>query len=152
MARPPMPVEDRIKRAVTIDPDTGCWVWQRAKNREGYGRMSVPNSHRAGGGVWFAHRVSYEVFVGPIPEGLVLDHLCRNRACVNPDHLEPVTHKTNLRRGETLQAANLLKTHCPYGHEFSPENTRIIPRGRRCIACERRRARESKARKREAGR
>ena len=81
------------------------------------------------------------MFVGPLPDGLVLDHLCRNRACVNPEHLEPVTQSVNLLRGETVNAAASARTHCINGHEFSPVNTRISPSGRRvCRSCGRARS------------
>lgn len=145
--KPAEPVADRIKRRVAIDPETGCWLWQGAiATKSGYGRMAI-NNGRFGGERVMIHRMSYETFVGPIPEGLVIDHPCRVRACCNPEHLEPVTQQVNLLRGETIYAANAAKTHCKFGHEFSPENTRIVPRGRRCIACEGRRAREAVARK-----
>jgi hypothetical protein len=72
----------------------GCWIWQLSRNAAGYPRIMIQNDLRS-----FAHRVSYEEFVGPIPSGLVLDHLCRNPPCVNPTHLEPVTHPENVRRG-----------------------------------------------------
>lgn len=90
--------------------------------------------------VLLAHRVAYELAVGPIPEGLHIDHLCRNRACVNPKHLEPVTCLENVRRGAAV------KTHCPHGHEYTPENSYHHPAGGRiCRICIRKRNREKKA-------
>lgn len=97
-----------------IDKTESCWLWTGRKNRGGYGRLTI-NGTTTG-----AHRWSYEYHVGPIPEGLVIDHLCRTRACVNPAHLEPVTNTENIRRGEAGQ-----RTHCYAGHEFTPENTII---------------------------
>ncbi|MGC0251548.1 HNH endonuclease signature motif containing protein [Pseudactinotalea sp. Z1748] len=89
-----------------------------------------------------AHRVSYEAFVGPIPDGLVIDHLCRVRECVNPDHLDVVKQRENIMRSPiALGALNAAKTHCPQGHEYSPENTYIYrPKnrsfiGRQCRTC-----------------
>lgn len=83
---------ERIMRYV-IETPTGCWEWQGARDSNGYGQLNVRNS------ILGAHRVAYETFVGPIPEGLHLDHLCVNPPCVNPDHLEPVTNAENVRRG-----------------------------------------------------
>lgn len=115
-------------------PDA-CWPWI-AFTHLGYGRIMScthpPHSLRA-------HRVAYELLVGPIPDGLVLDHLCRNRACVNPAHMEPVTRGENVRRGVGMvwQVA-AAKTHCKHGHAFTAENTRRTSRGyRRCRACRR---------------
>jgi len=91
--------------------------------------------------MWFgknkvAHRISYELLKGDIPEGLDLDHLCRNRGCVNPDHLEPVTRKENLLRGNTIPAKHARKTHCPQGHEYTKGNTFISKSGsRHCRKC-----------------
>jgi hypothetical protein len=101
-----------------------CWAWQGRLFPNGYGAVYV----RKGEPQFLAHRVAYEASNGPIPDGLVIDHLCRNRACVNPSHLEPVTLRTNLLRGETIPATNAAKTHCIHGHEFTPENTRVKTR------------------------
>jgi hypothetical protein len=90
----------------------------------------------------YAHRWSYEHFVGPIPEGLHIDHLCRVRRCVNPDHLEPVTPKENYLRGEGPTARNSTKTHCKYGHKFDKSNTSVYGGRRHCNECGRRRQRK----------
>jgi hypothetical protein len=96
-----------------------------------------------------AHRLFYEQLVGPIPDGLQLDHLCRVRHCVNPDHLEPVTQTANVLRGIGPTAVNAGKTHCVHGHPFTPDNTYINKQGNRhCRACAIRRAAEHKARNR----
>lgn len=109
----------------------GCWVWQSSLNRDGYGQF-----RRHGSGNKTAHRWSYEFMRGEIPPGLQLDHLCRNRACVNPEHLEPVTSLVNWWRGIAPSAINARKTHCDHGHEFTPENTMSRSEGgRRCRTC-----------------
>lgn len=115
----------------------GCWEWTGAKNAGGYGVCRGQQAHRA----------SYELLVGPIPAGLQLDHLCRNRACVNPDHLEPVTRKVNILRGEGVAAKNARKTHCLNGHELTGHNLIQHKGGRECRACARRRFEEYKARR-----
>lgn len=113
-----------------------CWNWAGGKSG-GYGYFRlVPSRNMVP-----AHRVAYELVVGPIPEGLTIDHLCRNRACVNPAHMEPVTLRENLMRGDTLAAANTRKTHCLRGHEFDAENTQFHRGSRRCRACSRDRMR-----------
>lgn len=121
--------------AYILDPETGCWVWQLAIGGTGYGTITV------NGRTMRAHRVYYARERGDIPEGLVLDHLCRNRRCVNPAHLEPVTDRENILRGEGPPAQNARKTHCPRGHEFTPENTGYAQRGHRreryCKTCHR---------------
>lgn len=124
--------QDRISRNVAVGVD-GCWNWQRYVTAYGYGLTTI---HARGRRVSVhAHRVSYQAFVGPIPDGLQLDHLCRNRRCVNPAHLEPVTCQVNLLRGETRAAANAAKTRCPQGHEYTPENLRPKRYGRSCRQC-----------------
>lgn len=122
-----------------------CWVSDRATKPNGYTTMY------AWGKVRFTHRVAYEAYVGPIPDGLVIDHLCRVRACCNPAHLEPVTNRENLLRGETLIAAEASATHCVAGHPFTPANTRRTSKGKRhCRACDKRRAQDYRDRKRAA--
>jgi hypothetical protein len=95
----------------------GCWEWT-ASRHQGYGQFRI-NAPRAVRG---AHRISYEALIGPVVKGLDLDHLCRNRACCNPAHLEPVTRRENLLRGQTLPSAQTLRTHCPSGHPYDGEN------------------------------
>lgn len=132
----PTPIARFILK-VFRDPDSGCWIWTGTYCRK-YGTFSEKHV------LIPAHRWSYQYFVGPIPEGFEIDHLCRTPACVNPAHLEAVTGKENTRR----HFAGL--SHCKYGHEWTPENTFVGRDGRRrCRLCVNRRARESKARRRE---
>lgn len=115
----------------TVSAD-GCWEWTGGRDVDGYGRAWVPGLRR----ITRAHRAFYEVFVGPIPDGLQIDHLCRNRCCVNPGHLEPVTAQENIRRSEGIQVLNSRKTHCLRGHAYDEANTYITPDGRRdCRSC-----------------
>ena len=115
---------------------TGCWEWHAYLDRDGYGTFWLDGTNRR------AHRVAYEIYIGPIPDGLELDHLCRNRACVRPDHLEPVTSQVNNLRGEGPAAAFARATHCVKGHLLDGENLYERPGGgRRCIECGRAAAR-----------
>lgn len=110
---------------------TDCWNWGGDMNNYGYGRVSVDGKRM------LAHRYSYSLFKGDIPNGLVIDHLCRNRKCVNPAHMEVVTNSVNVKRGEKA-----IKTHCIRGHELSGSNLRIRKNGTRfCRECDKQRAR-----------
>lgn len=114
--------------------------------RCGYGALSIFGQRV------YAHRFSYELHVGPIPEGLVIDHLCRNRLCVNPDHLEPVTSQENVRRGHEALGVRQYATHCKNGHEYTPENTLITVEGwRSCRTCSRERDRRRRPTKPHTG-
>ena len=124
--QPPPP--DRFLRAVK--KSDSCWEWAHRLRKNGYGQF------RIGDRMIIAHRVSYELFVGPIPAGLEIDHLCRNRGCVNPSHLEPVTKRVNILRGAGAAAVNAAKTHCIHGHEFRDDNTYVRTDGARiCRTC-----------------
>ena len=120
---------------VDINFSSGCWIWTGVHFDSGYARYrnkSLSSSERA-------HRVVYETLVGPIPNGLVLDHLCEIKDCVNPMHVEPVTDSENLHRsGITNNSINRAKTHCIKGHEFTRENTIIARNGtkRVCRTCQ----------------
>jgi hypothetical protein len=114
-----------------VEKTETCWLWV-GKTTNGYGRFSYERR-------WFyAHRFSYERAVGPIPDGYQIDHLCKTPACVNPAHLEAVKPKVNLLRSSSPATLNTVKTHCPQGHEYTPENTLQAPgQGRKCRACHR---------------
>lgn len=121
-----------IRGRVDMDVKPPCWIWTGdLSSRNGYGQIKLAGRKRTG-----AHRASYETFIGPIPAGLVIDHLCRTPACVNPEHLEPVTQRENLRRG-----ARATGDVCKNGHPLTGDNV-ILRRtptgfGRRCITCNR---------------
>lgn len=132
-----------------MDVSTGseCIFWKGKLGKNGYAKLSIGDKDM------YAHRFSYTMFVGPIPEGMRIDHECRNRNCVNPSHLRLVTHRENcIYNSSSTSAMNLVKTHCKNGHEFTPENTIMIrPEtpgampSRRCRECKNRRDREYRA-------
>ena len=124
-----------------VEKTDGCWLWRGAIKPDGYGQVRRHPRRNI-----YAHRFAYELEVGPIPEGLTLDHLCRVRACVRPSHLEPVTMLENLRRGNGVGAVNSRKTHCPRGHEYNVANTRYYRGERNCRACDRARRRRRSGR------
>jgi hypothetical protein len=132
-----------------VDSATGCWIWLRSLLASGYGQAWDSNR----GQLVSAHRLYYERFVGPIPDGLQIDHVwergCRSKTCVNPEHLEPVTCGENNRRArETAGHPQGVKTHCVQGHAFDVANTHIRPDGSRsCRACDREHARAYRARR-----
>lgn len=117
--------EASVRQFVVIESN-GCWRWLRSLTPDGYGRL----------GRGLAHRVVYELLVGKVTSGLELDHLCRNRACVNPQHLEPVTRRENILRGVSPTALNKRKQICKNGHPLDETNTYIRPNGDRgCRKC-----------------
>ena len=153
---------ERFMLYVHAEPNTGCWLWAGADDgRHGYGRF-----RHHGLGTPQAHRVSYILHKGPVPDGLTLDHKCRQRACVNPDHLEPVTRIENIRRGAYRKGLALGghangqrqrgRTHCKRGHELNAANTRHCitaagTPGRQCKRCHAIRERERQASRRAGG-
>lgn len=123
-------VLDCFYGTVAIGDD--CWLFtgSRAGRGKEYGKLT------SYGRTMQAHRAMYELLVGPIPEGLTIDHLCRVKLCVRPDHLEPVTMRENLLRADGLAGTNARKTHCPQGHPYSGENLFITATGgRACRIC-----------------
>lgn len=122
----------RLKRTVNVKKLGDCWEWTAGLNREGYVNIHRDGRQQRG------HRYFYETLVGPIPPKLDLDHLCRIRKCVNPRHTEPVTRQVNILRGIGLPAQRAKRTHCPKGHEYSPENIIRTKRNERvCRECNR---------------
>lgn len=126
MTKPGTPITERLfaRREMT---ESGCWLWTGTVNNCGYGQIKVGQKN------WYAHRLAYVTLVGPIPDDRQLDHLCRNRACFNPSHLEPVEPLVNVMRGNAWSAVNLRKTHCPQGHPLSQRGSETR---RHCKECQ----------------
>jgi hypothetical protein len=136
----------RFEEKISPEPNSGCWLWDGAINRDGYGNFWLPRQRRGIG----AHRLSYILAVGPVPDGLEIDHLCRMRCCVNPEHMEPVTKAENARRGIVGHNSSA-KTHCPQGHAYTADNlVKIRTRSRTnriCLTCSRLNRRKYRARR-----
>ncbi len=130
MPNPRMTPDERFRASWVLLPN-GCHEWTRLLDRYGYGHFCANNKH------WKAHRWAFLHLIGPIPDGLQVDHLCRNRKCVNPEHMEAVTVRENVLRGIGRTAVNARKTRCKEGHEFTEANTYINKStgGRVCRKC-----------------
>lgn len=122
--------DKKFMAKVQVD-DNGCWIWTGCLNNMGYGsvRRVVPSNK-----LWLSHRYAYTQEVGPIPDGLQIDHLCRVTACCNPEHLEAVTPAENVRRSP-MYRFNARKTHCPRGHEYAGDNLYVYDGRRFCKEC-----------------
>lgn len=132
-----LPLEERLRLHVVYEPMSGCWLWDGYQDPQGYGRLKVAGVSR------LAHRVSHELFIGPVVDDLTVDHLCLNKSCVSPWHLEAVTKAENNRRfGRSM-------TRCKQGHPFDASNSHVDGAGRRrCRACWRASSARYKARRR----
>lgn len=137
-AAAPITLRERILALVSPEPNSGCWLWMGAVSSDGYGIIRADRRSQP------AHRLAYIAFKGQIPDGMTIDHLCRVRGCVNPDHLEAVTNAENARRAAVLQVRGV----CKRGHSPTPENT-YLRKGRKgwadCLECRRIRKREARA-------
>lgn len=138
------PVSVRFERAYMPEPNSGCWLWLQFLTSDGYGSI------RSGNRMHPAHRVAYELYRGEIPVGLVIDHLCRNRCCVNPWHLEVVTRRENTLRGNGPSAQQAKRKTCALGHELIPVGFRRERRCRECVNAASRRYQQRERAKRSA--
>lgn len=154
----PKPIADRFWGKVDRRSSEECWLWTGNKIPAGYGQFRIGSMADGTRRFAMAHRIAYELSIGPIPAALVLDHLCRTPLCCNPDHLEPVTRGENVRRGKTGKPEtnggaifNRAKEHCRNGHPYSTANTYVNPDGHRsCKICSRLASQNYKIRKRAA--
>jgi len=135
---------EQLRSKIAFFVPGGCWLWTACKNTDGYALVCFQRKVRT------AHRLIYEMLVGEIPEGMSLDHLCRVRHCVNPEHLEPCPLRENILRSPVqLSAVNASRDACKHGHRFTPENTVVRNRkqrnnpSRQCLTCQRNRSRIS---------
>lgn len=122
---------ENIEKRIIPEPNSGCWLWIGGirDKKENYGGCAWE------GKTWRSHRLVYSLLCAPVSDELDIDHLCRNRICCNPDHLDPCTRKVNVLRGAGIAPNNAQKTHCPKGHAYTPENTYIWNNQRFCKTC-----------------
>jgi hypothetical protein len=133
MAPPTIPIEERFAASYRVNRRSGCWLWTRSIRQNGYSQFRYSRAKNG-----YGHVFAYEHFVGPVPDGAVLHHTCRNRHCVNPEHIVAVSPRENVMADDTPARRNAEKTHCKRGHELFGENLRITPTGKRiCRACQR---------------
>lgn len=133
----------RFEPKYTVNPVSGCWDWIAVRHRLGYGQFKDE------GKMWQAHRWAYRHYVGSLEEGKEIDHICRNRRCVNPAHLRQISHRDNVLASPTcLASINKARVECARGHSFSKENTSYRGNKRVCVQCRRRNAREYMRRRR----
>lgn len=132
------------KVGICFDDKEKCWEWLASLDKDGYGQF------RHGKRMVKAHRMSYELFVGAIPMGMEIDHLCQNKKCVKPSHLQAVDHRTNMARSRSFSGVNSRKTHCVNGHEFSEDNTYLWNGWRSCKQCGKNRDKQRNTRRKHA--
>lgn len=142
--RPAMPVRDRLHARLVPAPDSDCLIWTGSLDWAGYGRIRVGSRTLGDRRVEFVHRVAWQLENGAVPDGLVIDHVrdrgCKYKSCANVAHLEPVTQRENVLRGDGPPADQVTRTHCPYGHPYDEANTYVNRNKRYCRTCRRRAA------------
>ena len=125
-----------VEKKISPEPNSGCWLWTAAINEHGYGTLRL-GRHKGKTQNYLAHRFTFEFYNGPILDGSILDHTCRQRACVNPDHLEAVTHRVNILRGVGVSAQNAKKLKCDSGHSLETAYLIGHRAHRKCRECQR---------------